>query len=196
MASEIGKRIDEIITLDLGPRLKVAGYRKRGRTFHAASPDHVKVVNVQASRWNEGNTGSFTVNLGVFFPEVATLSEARPLRGPPKEYHCTVRQRLGLLMHDGKDIWWRIDSTTVSEVLARKVGTAWSVFARPWLERVSDLSGAHAELVSQKMCFRAAMISLLLRRPSEASELLREAERRRPHAASKIRDWGRRHDLL
>ena len=196
MASEIGRRIDDILRLDLASRLKKAGYRKQARNFHAASPDHIKVVNVQAGRCSDESTGSFTINLGVYFPEVSRLAEAPPFKGKPKEYDCTVRQRLGPLMHDGKDIWWRIDSSTVCRVLAGKVGTAWNAFGRPWLERVSSLAGAHSELVNRKNYFGAAVISLLLERPSEAGDLVREAARRQPLAADRIHDWGRKHDLL
>ncbi len=42
--SEIAKMIDEVIKLDLEGRLKAAGYRKRGRTYHCSTAEVVKVV--------------------------------------------------------------------------------------------------------------------------------------------------------
>ena len=73
--SEIGKRIDEIVNADLAVRLKAEGFRKSSRTFFRAAADHTAVVNIQASLHNEGNSGTFAINLGVYFPLFAQFGD-------------------------------------------------------------------------------------------------------------------------
>jgi Domain of unknown function (DUF4304) len=70
MSSEIGRKIDLIASGELGARLKAHGYRKKGRTFHRRTDESVCIVNVQARQSNVGFTGTFTINLGVYFPGI------------------------------------------------------------------------------------------------------------------------------
>jgi len=98
--------------------LKLRGFRKQGRTFNRAMPDGlVQVINVQMGPFDPPGTtyhpglrenlyGRFTVNLGVYVPEVAEYRLARQPEGFIREYHCTVRERLGPLGPERQDIWW------------------------------------------------------------------------------------------
>jgi hypothetical protein len=59
------------------------------------------------------NYGTFTVNLGVYVPELEALMFALAGNPPPPttfipEHRCHVRQRLGHLVSDD-DMWWRLD---------------------------------------------------------------------------------------
>ena len=74
--SEIGKRIDSIVRERLAPLLKKNGFKKKARNFYQEFPDRVEVINVQASQWNEGNEGKFTINVGVYYPEISKIIEA------------------------------------------------------------------------------------------------------------------------
>ena len=194
--SDIAKLIDDVVRRDLARRLKSDGYRKSGRTFYRSAETHTAVVNVQASKHNLGNNGTFTVNLGVYFPDVATITNAPPLTGAfPKECDCTVRQRLGVLM-TGDDYWWSVTIDTDIDTVAKTVAHTWSQHGQPWIERVSDLDAAHNELVSQNMFFVAAAISVLKGRRDEATELVHKAESRQPMAARRIQQWAREHELV
>ncbi len=195
--SDIAKLIDDVVRRDLARRLKSNGYRKSGRTFYRIAGSHTAVVNVQASKHNLGLNGTFTVNLGVYFPDVATITNALPLTGAfPKEYDCTVRQRLGVLMTGSDDYWWVVNIDTDMGTIAETVAHTWSQHGQPWIERVSDLDAAHNELVSQNMFFVAAAISVLQGRRDEAAELVRKAESRQPMAARRIQQWAREHELV
>ena len=35
--------------------------------------EHTCIVNVQGNKWNQGDEGSFAINLGVYFPVIADL---------------------------------------------------------------------------------------------------------------------------
>jgi len=49
--------------------------------------------------------GHFTINLGVYIPEV---SEVRGGIAKPwvQEYHCSIRSRLGRASDNTQDLWW------------------------------------------------------------------------------------------
>ena len=195
--SHIRDAIENVIRGDLALRLKEAGYKKAARTFFAERADHTRVVNVQSDKWNQGSHGGFTINLGVYLPQVALITEALPLSGLyPKEYECSVQVRLGALMHEGQDVWWKIEAGTDVPKLAAEVGKAWAAFGQPWLERVSTLEGAHAELLSQYAYYHAAATALLLGRRDEARALVERALERLPRAAKKLSEWGQKHGLL
>tara|TARA_R110002049_G_scaffold277666_2_gene456235 strand:+ start:1722 stop:2312 length:591 start_codon:yes stop_codon:yes gene_type:complete len=195
--SDIAKLIDDVVRRDLARRLKSDGYRKSGRTFYRSAESCTAVVNVQASKHNHGNNGTFTVNLGVYFPDVATITNALPFTGAfPKEYDCTVRQRLGVLKAGGDDYWWPVNVDSDIDAVAETVTGTWSQHGQPWIERVSDLDAAHNELVSQNMFFVAAAISVLQGRRDEAAELVRKAQSRQPMAARRIQQWAREHELV
>jgi hypothetical protein len=195
--SEIGRRIDEVIQLDLAQRLRAAGFRKTARTFFCTQANHTRIVNVQASQWNHGEDGSFTINLGVYYPVVSDLAGRPRVTGKfPKEYECTVRERLGALAHDGRDHWWSVSRTTDFTHLANEVGTAWTVFGSPWLDRASTLPGAIELLRCQKLYFAAANAALALGKREDAEQLLREAMKTKPQAYTRLREWENRHGLL
>ena len=92
--SEIGKRINAVIAHRLAPCLKEAGFRRKGRTFHRVADERTDVVNVQGSKWNAGRTGEFTINVGVYYPQIAELYDEYRPDGLPEEYHCTLRSRI------------------------------------------------------------------------------------------------------
>jgi hypothetical protein len=118
--SDLAKSLDEL-KAKLQPTLKDYGFRARDRTFNRTTSDRLtQVVNLQMGRFDPPGTsyvpglrenlyGKFTVNLGIFVPEVAMQVG----RAPPKlfiqEYHCCVRARLGRLGPERRDDWWEIE---------------------------------------------------------------------------------------
>lgn len=53
------------------PDVEGVGLQKHGRTFVRDTGAAAQIFNVQASQWNQGAEGNFTLNLGVYFPAVA-----------------------------------------------------------------------------------------------------------------------------
>ena len=126
-------KVDEIQAA-LHAWLKPKRFRKQDRTFNRTTDDGlVQVINIQMGAsdppgtvhipgFRENRYGRFTVNLGVYVPEVGRLlhdcSEAKRF---VNEVHCCVRLRLGHLAPEHHDVWWRNDAVAevVPDVLAR-----------------------------------------------------------------------------
>jgi len=53
--------------------------------------------------------GKFTVNLGVWIPEVGEYHLGNPRGKTVHEYDCQIRARLGVLMEPPADRWWVLD---------------------------------------------------------------------------------------
>jgi hypothetical protein len=184
VASEIGKRIDAITRGALTARLKEHGYRKKGRTFHRHGDDATCVVNVQASLSNVGSTGSFTINLGVYFPGIEEPLTGGAPSDPPREVDCTLRRRLGGLMPDTRgDYWWSVSSTSDLDAISREVAEAWRVYGRPWLDANATLAGA-SQTLARRSGLHGAVASMLLGDRAEAERRLRSFLETCPPAAT------------
>jgi hypothetical protein len=87
--------------------IKPLGFRKRGRTFNrpAGEPGIVQVINFQAGGSLSWLHGQFTINLGIFVPEVWNAVADGSVPDFIQEYYCEVRTRLGSLAFT-KDVWW------------------------------------------------------------------------------------------
>ncbi|QDT95258.1 DUF4304 domain-containing protein [Gimesia aquarii] len=191
------KIVDEIVKRGLHPLLKAAGYKKRGRTFYHESDDVIQVVNVQSSQGNTAELSKFTINLGVFFPLVREISQEPPLNGLPKEYHCTLRQRIGFLMPQHDDYWWVATPLSDIDHLASEVAEAWDSYGEGWILRISNLNAARDEAERTGNTIMASMISVALLDKVRAKELFDVAyEKSSPHAHKYLESWAIHHNLL
>ena len=193
--SEIAKRIDSIIRERLSPLLKKNGFKKKARNFYREYSDRVEVINVQASQWNEGNEGKFTINVGVYYPEISKILEAPPVRGAPKEYDCTVRERIGLLTPEKKDQWWHVDDSANDLEISENVANQVEKICLPWLSEMSDLENVK-NYALKNMAFVAAGIALFQGNREEASALIEKALKQKPLAKSKINSRGKKHGVV
>ena len=182
----------------LVPILRGAGYRKEQRTFRRASPECVQVVNVQLSQWGSRTSQQFTVNLGVFFPEVhealAGYLQVRIGQAGPTEYQCQIRQRLGMLMPGNRDVWWGIEAGREPSGISRKVGEAMTAYGLPWLEGMAVLETARRE-VERWAPLQALGFDIAAGDTDRAQRRFRELLTGNA-APKKLRSWGRAHGLL
>lgn len=123
--------------------LKQNGFRVRGRAFNRAASDGLtQVVQLQMGRFDPPGTtyipgfrenlyGKFTINLGVYVPEVAK-QRGGIASSFVQEYHCCVRARLRRLGPEQADIWWdiRLDDAIVGEIRQRLERDAFPFFDR------------------------------------------------------------------
>jgi hypothetical protein len=130
--SEYVTAVDEI-QKELRPLMNRRGFKVRGRTFNRSTEDGLtQVVNLQMGRsdppgtnyipgFRENVHGLFTVNLGVYVPEVARARWGREVRSWVQDYDCCVRARLGAACGDPKDVWWsaRLDGNVVADIGGR-----------------------------------------------------------------------------
>jgi hypothetical protein len=116
--TEFAEQVDEIQAA-LIPFLMGNGFKKRGRTFNRTSKDGlISVINFQMGAFDPPGTtyipgirenfyGLFTINLGIFVPEVYRAQREGGVKNFVQEYHCCIRARLGRLGPKRQDIWWK-----------------------------------------------------------------------------------------
>lgn len=139
--------LDQVIAFGLTPLLRPDGFMKARRNFRRQAERCVQVINVQASAWGTAQELKFTINLGVFFPEIHALKtflQWRPSAAGPTEYQCQCRSRLGELMPAHRDDWWTLRAGEDPAGMAAEVGDAVRGFGIPWLESRSTWNGARA----------------------------------------------------
>ncbi|WP_445372303.1 DUF4304 domain-containing protein [Methylomonas sp. HW2-6] len=120
--SEVVIEVDAIQS-SIRNSLKEFGFKVRGRTFNRQTPDGLtQVINFQMGQseppgsvfipgLKENFYGLFTVNLGVYVPEVAEFHGGCLAKSWVQEYNCCIRDRLGPVSGLTKDIWWRTQNT-------------------------------------------------------------------------------------
>lgn len=192
--SEIGKAIDAVIRGGLAPLMKREGFKKSGRNFLKVDAESVGVLNVQASMYNLGATGKFTINLGRYFPSVARAAGEPELKGLPREYNCQIRLRIGHLLPENLDHWWTVGPETNIERLALDVARVVENVGLPWLRRMRDLDSLKAQL-GELPSIRLASALLLLGEREHAESYLREFARVGPMARACATAWANRHGL-
>ena len=104
--SKYAKAVDHIQAA-LRPFLKERGFRVRGRSFNRLTEDQlIQVVKIQMGPSDPPGTtyipglrenlhGLFTINLGVYVPEVARNHIMGEAKSWVQEGHCCVRARMG-----------------------------------------------------------------------------------------------------
>ncbi|WP_052707869.1 DUF4304 domain-containing protein [Vibrio neptunius] len=194
--SEISKVIDAVIKMELVPFLKQSGFKKKGRNFYREHDNRIEVINIQSSQWNNGQAGRFTLNIGIYFPEIAKLAESPKFIGLPKEYDCTLRERIGLLTSENKDIWWEVDSQSELSLVGSDLATKARQFCLPWLDKMSDLNNVKVSAVNSRNSLLAAVISLYQGDISGSKVHLVVALKEKPLAKSRIKSWGKKHGVL
>lgn len=130
--SDLAKSLERV-QAKLRPFLKDWGFRTRDRTFNRTTSDGLtEVVKIQMGSFDPPGTtyvpglrenlyGKFTINLGIFVPEVAEQHGGGTPKSFVQEYHCCIRTRLPVLGPEGKDAWWDIQAhdSLVQDLLQR-----------------------------------------------------------------------------
>ena len=130
--STYAQAVDEIQRA-LRPVLRAEGFKVRGRTLNRVTEDGLtQVISIQMGPSDPPGTtyipglrenlhGLFTVNLGVYVPEVARHHVGAEAKSWVQEYHCCVRSRLGETSGEEHDIWWhaRAEDAVIDDVRRR-----------------------------------------------------------------------------
>lgn len=162
--SKIGAKIDFLVK-HLSEHLKARGFRRRARVIyreHGDGPHRcVQLIGFQADKWNQGQWGKFTINLGVCFPALLDLQKDLPglewisqhtspydLAFGPGGFQARLSDALGEeydprwpeSLRAKKDFWAEIDAKTDLGCLAEGIDAAVLDLALPWIERRSTLA--------------------------------------------------------
>ena len=129
------------------PRLKEVGFRKRRHTFNrSVEPGVIQVINFQMGQKLPPGTrpippfrpnlhGRFTVNLGVAIEEAWLLNRrGQDVTFPDflNEYDCDIRERLGQILGERKDVWWKLPANP--NKLATRIGDTLLHQGAAWLD--------------------------------------------------------------
>jgi hypothetical protein len=192
------QRLDQVQAQAAG-QLKPLGFRRSGRTFNRQAPSgFVQVVNFQMGQYPVGDSyelppmrinlyGKFTVNLGVYVPEVAELYGPQPRGKVVQHYDCQLRARLGDFIAPRQDRWWPLDSDWVQsapEVLRYLLGEGLGFLERFSTQKaISQNWVAYADRLG--LAANARIVAAVLAHDSgsttEARRLLKEQYERSLH---------------
>jgi len=128
---------------ELRPVLEARGFRQKGFTFYRALEDNYGIVHFQKSRSATAASLDFTINLGVFSGRVRrALSQIMwvpEVKGVPTEPACHLRQRIGDLLPEARDVWWTVRRDADPSERGRTLRPILETRAFPFLDaRVSD----------------------------------------------------------
>lgn len=171
----IQKNIENVVKIHLSPFFKSLGYRNSGRTFSFQWEDNYRIVNIQSWKYNDQNSGKFTINLGVYLAKVQNSTNLIAKTFPPREYECQIRERIGALIGAPHgDIWWDVmPSSDVSELSKTIIGHL-RENAIPWLNTMSIPEEAAAYYLGMNMKGMAALLYWAAGNSKKASELIEE----------------------
>jgi hypothetical protein len=129
----------------LNPLLRQSGFRKHGRTYNRTTVDGLShVIGLQMGSFDPPGTtyfpglrenlyGRFTVNLGVYVPEVARDQGGGEAKSVVHDYDCCIRTRLGRTAD--KEFWWKV---SVSDPLITEVCGLLQNEAFPFFQRFEN----------------------------------------------------------
>jgi hypothetical protein len=204
MGVETRDFVNVVIRTHLHPRLREHGFVGKGRTWNRGA-DFKHVIDLQTPKVRVPGSGSFTMNLGVFVPEVYRIVWDKEPSEFVKETDCVVRTRLGALMDGGildshtpkgkiRDHWWDFDKDTDAAKLGQEVVGLLIDRGLPFMDQFESLPTIHDFLVRHERwmlqdtvsIFYLAVIKALLGDGDGASLLLGRIEERLPILRDRI----------
>src|SRR5215467_9195647 len=93
---KIGDAVNYVIKNGIGKALKNEGFKKWGKNFQLNAASSIQGVNIQSDKWNQGSTGGFFINMGIYYPQI---------EGSP---YPTMEKR-SAMVSDLWHIWERLD---------------------------------------------------------------------------------------
>lgn len=118
----------------LTPFLKILGYSKSGDSFFHNQEGNTGILNFQKSRSTTSNYTLFTINLGVYSGALKIFDNFE-IKSKPTISDCHWRKRIGYLMPDKLDYWWKIDDTTSLNKLTAEILDILKEHAVPEIEK-------------------------------------------------------------
>ncbi len=153
------KKILDEIQKAIHIELKALGFKKKGRTHNKVLDNGIiQVINFQMGQFQFDNVieiadlrenlyGQFTINMGVFIPELYIKTFDSEPKSFIREIDCEIRTRLSQQMF-GEDKWFPLTSdfqTTIDLILNLLKSTG-----QQWFERFENRNKIVSELTESK----------------------------------------------
>jgi hypothetical protein len=142
MIDHPSKLIDELFKVHLKPAITKLGFKCKSQILFRQNSEQIEIISLQKNRWNDSNSASCTVNLGVYWPKAEEFLGGSYRTFPPKEYECTLRKRLGPLFNDGGDFWWDVTLDSDIQFIGLDVLEKIHNYGLQWLKKAADLDEA------------------------------------------------------
>jgi len=117
------------------------GFRKRALAFHRRTGENFSVVQFQKSQSSDARSLTFTINLGVFSArlqrELDPIVGLPDVKGVPNELACHLRRRIGPLLPERRDTWWRVGVDSAPSEIASTVMGVLEQTAFPFLDALT-----------------------------------------------------------
>ena len=172
MKSMTRQTIDTIINLGWAEALRQDGYYRHGRDWGQRGDNYIRVVHLQSGRFNSGDRGSFTFSLSVIFASPSKVMGTKPKSTFPNEFNCGIYEPIGLVLPGRRGKLWEFDGQSDLRAIADECIEAWRGYAKPWLERHSDMRVAREVAIRRSNYLLAIQISILLGEKQEAQRFL------------------------
>lgn len=106
---------------ELGALLRASGFTRSGNRFHMRPDKNWGLIAFQKSRKSNAQEILFTVNLGICSHELTRFFSAERLDKRPSIEDCQWRERIGFLLPERQDRWWRIQTGDPLEPLVAEL---------------------------------------------------------------------------
>lgn len=185
------ERFQELL-ISIRDSLTVLGFERRGSTFYTQAEGNWGLIGIQKSLKSAPTEILFTVNLGVCSTELQRFEGKKDDKRPVAD-DCQWRCRLGFLLPENEDVWWRIGSnTSISHLSAEIIGKLVGVAVPAILGHISDealitewLAGRSDGLTEfQRYIFLTALLKI--RNDSRLPAILRDF---REYSAVRSLEW-------
>lgn len=149
-----------MVSRHLSSALRERGFRRNGRRWIRAGAGFSHIVEIQSGRWNVGDRGSFTLNLGVFVPLAHEAVWGETPKAGMRSVDSVIDVRLGEVMPEGRlaaraprgkrrDRWGDYDATSDFDLLGRDVTESVINYGLPFLDQFDSLPAIHDFLAAE-----------------------------------------------
>lgn len=129
--------LKDLIKNHVAPLMKQQGFRKNNLTWNRSNNGFVQVVNFQLSRHSTNDRESFTINIGIFDPQVWKICWATEPPKFTKEENCLLRVRVGQLL-GARDLWWECNSSSKESEVGKEIEDILTTSCLPFLDTMTD----------------------------------------------------------
>lgn len=107
------KSLNDLIK-ELAPFLKGMGYKKNKSSFLLEGEEVTYLIEFQESNYG-GNESSFTINVGIYIPQVIEIFACRKVPKKPVGADCPLLLRVGFI-NSTHDKWWSVKDGVEAEI--------------------------------------------------------------------------------
>ncbi len=108
MNTVLNKRLNSILKNPFTQYLRSLGFKKSKYNYLRNLGELAWIINVQKSQFNDKEMTQFTINGGIYVPEVFSIYSNTENISKPQIEHCSCSVRIGMLTEFRKDIWWKL----------------------------------------------------------------------------------------